>query len=106
MEQTLIEQAWSESHTVVGFDPKLVRLECCGAFIFKNAYGDTNSKFGWEVEHVYPYSKGGKNDPINLRAMQWENNRSKGDDFPVYKAVVANNNDNVYNTRELRINDF
>ena len=42
----------------------------------------------------------------NLRAMQWENNVSKGDDFPSYKSrVQAEGSNNVYKEEQYTIND-
>ncbi len=106
MDYTLIELVWNNAREAAGFDPSSVRLDCCGALILKNAHGNVNSKFGWEVDHVYPEAKGGDDQIFNLRAMQWENNRSKGDDFPLYKAVVvAQNNDNIYKEEQFRVND-
>ncbi len=106
MSKDLIQQVWDKAQQIDEFDPTSVRKDCCGALILRNAYGNHNSKFGWEIDHVYPESKGGGDELFNLRAMQWENNRSKGDDFPWYKAVVmAENNDNIYKEEQFRVND-
>jgi 5-methylcytosine-specific restriction endonuclease McrA len=44
-------------------------------------YGQT-SKYGWEIDHIKPVSKGGTDDLSNLQPLQWENNRRKGDNYP------------------------
>lgn len=104
-EQPLIAQAWNKATKVPGFDPSMIRKDSCGALIVKSEYGNRNSKFGWEIDHAYPLSKGGDDDISNIRAMQWENNVAKGDDFPVYhSAVKAVGNDNVPHEGQYRIN--
>jgi 5-methylcytosine-specific restriction endonuclease McrA len=45
-------------------------------------YGITDSKHGWEVDHIIPVSKGGTDDLSNLQPLQWDNNRKKGDTYP------------------------
>ncbi|MFN9492952.1 MAG: HNH endonuclease signature motif containing protein [Sphingobacteriales bacterium] len=50
--------------------------------IKRSDYGNTNSRYGWEVDHIKPVSKDGKDDLQNLQPLQWENNRYKSDNFP------------------------
>ena len=105
MDEGLIEKVWEKATQIEGFNPGTVRKDCCGALILRTEYGNRNSKFGWEMDHVFPLSKGGGNDLLNLRPMQWENNAAKGDDFPVYNsAVSAEGNDNVHEASQYRIN--
>ncbi len=42
-------------------------------------YGDRSHTFGWEIDHITPESKGGRNDINNLQPLQWENNMAKLD---------------------------
>jgi len=55
--------------------------DVCGAKIYKGAHGDTNSKHGWEVDHIIPESEGGTDAYSNLRPLHWKNNRAKGDEL-------------------------
>lgn len=106
MDSSLINQIWEKAKTVESFDASMIRKDCCGAWILKSEFGNRNSKFGWEIDHVYPVSKGGDDTVMNLRPMQWENNNSKGEDFPVYNVVVrANGNDNVRNSTQFKVNE-
>lgn len=100
-----IETVWKKATVVDGYNSDLVRKDCVGAWILKNEYGNTNSVFGWEIDHVYPQSLGGGDDNLNLRPMQWENNRSKGDDYPSYNvAVQAKGSTNTKMTVQYTVN--
>lgn len=83
----IIEFVWNKARKVEGFDPALIRKDSCGAWILRNEYGNTESIYGWEIDHIYPLSRGGDDNPQNLRALQWSNNRSKGDDYPAYNSA-------------------
>ena len=104
--EELIQNVWDATALPVeGFDPKLIGADCCGAIIVRSEYGNTDSLYGWEIDHVYPQSAGGDDALINLRAMHWKNNRSKGDDFPVYKVTVqAQGTKNITVDKQLRVN--
>lgn len=89
--------AWQVAQVVDGYDKNLIRKDACGAWIMWDKYGDTDSIYGWQVDHICPQKKlfdlGFNQDQIdnqeNLRAMQHQNNASKGDDYPSYMAVVT-----------------
>jgi len=50
---------------------------------------EKKTKFGWEVDHAFPEDLGGDEDSRNLRAMQWENNNKKDNDYPRYTCAVT-----------------
>lgn len=105
-DRTIIDKVWDKASIVDGYNKEIIRKDACGAWIIKNNYGIRDSIFGWEIDHVYPESLGGGNEIENLRAMQWENNVSKGDDFPSYKSKVqAEGSKNVYKEKQYTIND-
>ena len=52
----------------------------------KAAYGDRNSVYGWNIDHIYPESKGGKSVPNNLICCNIQTNDEKADKFPAFKA--------------------
>lgn len=92
----IIERIWQKAIVVEGYDKALYRQDFSGAWISRNAYNDRNSVLGWEIDHIYPKSKGGDNHWVNLRPINWKNNIAKGDDYPNYvAAVVAEDNKNI-----------
>jgi 5-methylcytosine-specific restriction endonuclease McrA len=64
------------------------RKDYAGAWINKAKYGE-ESDYGWEVDHAKPSAKGGSDELNNLVPLQWNNNRTKGDDYPNFKTSVS-----------------
>jgi len=85
---SVIDAVWQKGSIVTGYDSAIWRKDRCGAFIKKSEYGNTNSKNGWEIDHIKPVAKGGLDDPFNLQPLQWENNRHKGDDYPNWTCKI------------------
>ena len=81
--------AWNKARKIEGYDESMFRQDACGAWIMWSHYGNRESSFGWEIDHILPKSKGGTDNDDNLRALQHQNNVSKGDDYPSYTAVVS-----------------
>ncbi|MFA7188298.1 MAG: HNH endonuclease signature motif containing protein [Alphaproteobacteria bacterium] len=99
-----ISLIWEQANKVPGIDPTKYRKDVAGAWIERSAYGNCKSKLGWEVDHKKPISKSGSENISNLRPLQWENNRSKCDDYPTWIAVVtASGNQNVDRRQQLTI---
>ncbi|GEM_PF-1738871 len=71
-----VEAVWSKA-TPSGDHPPL-RVDSYGALIWKEGYGNTNSKLGWEIGYLTPPAKGGSYELENLQPMQWENSRLNG----------------------------
>lgn len=53
------------------------RKDQCGAWIQYEMYGNRNSPYGWEIDHITPQSNGGTDVLSNLRPLHWENNVAK-----------------------------
>lgn len=99
-------EAWNNANEVDGVDKTVFRKDACGAWIRWDKYGVQESEMGWEIDHAFPVSLGGTDIKENLRAMQHQNNASKGDDYPMYEAVVTSEGDhNVSYRRYLEINE-
>lgn len=68
------------------FGRKQKAIDFSGREIAKAAYNDRNSKYGWNVDHILPLSKGGKTADHNLVCCHIETNDEKADKFPCFKA--------------------
>jgi len=53
-----------------------------GALMWREGYGNTSSKLGWEIDHIVEVSAGGGDGLDNLQALQWENHRAKDQATP------------------------
>ena len=92
-----IQNICNRATKVEGYDASSFRKDACGAWIIRDKYGDSDSRYGWVIDHIVPQSllreRGVSEEmidnPHNLRALQHENNASKNDDYPSYTAVVT-----------------
>jgi len=67
---------WKKGKEAPPNNPEVYRKDECGAWITRSEYGNRNSPYGWEIDHIFP---GGSHDISNLRPLQWENNVGKSD---------------------------
>lgn len=66
---------------------KTVRVkDFSGREMDKGSYDNRNSKYGWNLDHILPKSKGGKDTESNLICVHIETNDEKADKFPVFNA--------------------
>ena len=57
-----------------------------GRKIVKGSYNDRNSEFAWNVDHIYPQSKGGATNDSNLIVCHVLTNDEKANKFPCFTA--------------------
>ena len=84
-----INYAWSRAKVVKDVDQSKWRQDYAGAWICRDAYGDIKSEYGWEIDHQKPLALDGTYDLDNLFPLQWNNNRTKGDDYPIWKTSIS-----------------
>lgn len=54
-----IQKVWEKGKVVVGQNANQWRKDECGAWIDRDKYGNRESKYGWEIDHIDP--NGGNN---------------------------------------------
>lgn len=97
--------AWRAAQEVEGYNPGRYRKDACGAWIAWDKYGNLDNIFGWQIDHIFPKSRGGDEKPINLRALHYKNNLSKGDDYPSYYGeVTSDGNTNKIERQVFTVN--
>ncbi len=74
-----IWEVWKKGNVVSGYNEAKYRKDACGAWMMYDKYGNRDSPFGWEIDHIIPKSKGGDDVLSNYRPLQWKNNASKQD---------------------------
>lgn len=97
----LRKRIWDKAKEVEGYNKDLVRKDACGAWIIYDHYGNQESPFGWQFDHIYPQSKLEEKGifeelidaEFNLRPFNCANNLSKSDDYPDYKAAITSNDE-------------
>ena len=61
-------------------------VDFSGREIAKAAYDDRNSKYGWNIDHILPQSRGGKTTESNLICCHIKTNDENADKFPCFSA--------------------
>ena len=90
---------------VDGVDPDVFRQDYAGAWMRYADYGNRNSQYGWEIDHLKPLAQGGEEVMTNYLPLQWQNNVRKGDNYPRWTtAVAADGQNNVEQEKFWKVN--
>ena len=74
------DQAWEKAKPIRGKSEDVWRKDQQGNKIRKGSYG-TTGKYGWELDHKKPKSKGGSDSSKNIQPLHWKENRKKSDKY-------------------------
>ncbi len=88
----IVVKVWQKGLAVENNDPRQWRQDQCGAWIRWSHYGNRDSEYGWEIDHINP---NGSDDLSNLRPLQWSNNVDKSDN----KLKCPFTSNGVHNTK-------
>ena len=69
---------WNKGYVIPNCSPDEWRWDKCGDTIKWSEYGNQESIYGWEIDHIEPVSFGGGDENENLQPLNWVNNASKG----------------------------
>ena len=77
MNDATVDAVWAKGRTIPNFDSSVWRWDCYGAVMKYSEYGNRNSEYGWEIDHIVPVSRGGQDNILNYQPLNWENNAEK-----------------------------
>jgi 5-methylcytosine-specific restriction endonuclease McrA len=91
------DDVWEKGHTVQNCDKSQWRKDDADAWIQYSDYGNTDSIYGWEIDHITSLDHKGEDILSNVRPLQWENNRAKSSGRLTKSkwAVTSDGNKNV-----------
>ncbi|OGQ22812.1 MAG: hypothetical protein A3I05_08115 [Deltaproteobacteria bacterium RIFCSPLOWO2_02_FULL_44_10] len=76
--QEQLKQIWFKAKNAgAENDRNGFRKDKYGAWIKWSDYGNRNSQYGWEVDHIIATANGGSDTMSNLCPLHWKNNASK-----------------------------
>jgi 5-methylcytosine-specific restriction endonuclease McrA len=81
-DQELKLAVWNKGRVIASYDPNIWRWDACDKPMLYAEHGNTDSEYGWEIDHIYPRSKGGESTIDNLQPLNWQTNRRKSDTYP------------------------
>lgn len=72
--EELRDLVWLKGHLIPGRDPAEWRRDDFQMPLRFSEWGNRDSSFGWEIDHITPKKHGGGDEIDNLRPLQWEIN--------------------------------
>lgn len=77
-----VNQVWEKGSPIKNENPNEWRADAYDNLINYCDYGNRQSIYGWEDDHIFPKSLGGSNDIDNRQPLQWYENVVKGNQYP------------------------
>ena len=72
-----IQAVWNKGKVVRYLDSKTWRQDDDGKRIKRDEYGNRESDYGWEMDHIVLKKDGGKDVMKNLRPLYWKTNAAR-----------------------------
>jgi len=69
---------WAKGIEIPSFDRTIWRRDAFRRVIRYSDYGNRNSEYGWEIDHIHPTALGGLDHISNLRPLHCEVNAGLG----------------------------
>ena len=73
------DTVWAKGIPIPGYDSAVWRRDSTGSVMRYSDYGDRDSAYGWEIDHIHP---DGPDELWNLQPLYWLNNARKSDKLP------------------------
>ena len=80
---------WQKARQLPGWNPSIWRLDDLNNVIRYTDYGNIQSAFGWEFDHIVPKFLGGSDDWSNLRPLYWKDNRSRNTQITPARVLIG-----------------
>ncbi len=77
--EKIIESVWDKGREIPDFPTSVWRWDKCEIIMKRSEYGNRQSEYGWEVDHINPVSNNGDDNLSNLQPLNWKINAAKED---------------------------
>ena len=71
------DDVWKKGKAIDGYDSDVWRHDDFGKVMKYDEYGNRESKYGWEKDHIIPKEDGGTDDLKNLRPLNYKSNLAR-----------------------------
>ena len=84
-----IEAVWQKASIMPNNDPNVFRQDYAGAWIKRDQYDRSDTKYGWTINFNKPIKDGGTEELSNCYPLHWRNAQAKGDNYPSWTLVLS-----------------